>query len=68
MIDVNQLTEKDVGRNVIYDPAYVAPRLLAVREVGQLTSWNDTFVFVRFNGPGGEACVPEDVRFEFPSP
>ena len=61
MIDPSQLTEEDIGRNVVYTANHYF-------EIGQLTSWNDTYVFVRFNGPGGEACVPEDVRFEFPSP
>ena len=58
MIDQAKLTESDVGRNVIY---YQCPGDF---EVGALTSWNDKYIFVRFKGPGGEACRPEDVRFE----
>lgn len=58
MIDPKQLTESDKGRKVIYR----SPGGYVVEE-GVLTSWNSTFVFVRFLGPNGEACVPEDVSF-----
>lgn len=58
MIDIQKLTQADIGRNVIYK-ADNAPV-----EVGQLSSWNRTFIFVRFRGPDGEACLPEDVSFE----
>lgn len=58
MIDIAKLTEKDKGRNVIYHREYCD------QEVGRLSSWNDTYVFVRFRGPGGEACSPGDVSFE----
>lgn len=60
MIQLDQLTESDIGRNVIYDRQYCE------RQVGKLSSWNDHYVFVRFRGPTGEACEPEDVSFEFP--
>ena len=60
MIDKAKLTDADLERNVIYHREYCA------REVGKLSSWNDKFVFVRFKGPTGEACDPEDVSFEFP--
>jgi hypothetical protein len=59
MINQDQLTESDIGRNVIYQREHCD------REVGKLSSWNDTYVFVRFKGPNGEACLPEDVSFEF---
>jgi hypothetical protein len=58
MIHIDRLTEKDKGRNVVYHREHCA------REVGNLTSWNDTFVFVQFKGPNGEACNPQDVSFE----
>ena len=58
MIAIDQLTDADIGRNVVY-------RAFNDHcEVGQLTSWNKTFIFVRFLGPNGEACCPEDVSFE----
>ena len=62
MIDPSKLTEADKGRKVIYQRPYCD------MEVGVLSSWNEHYVFVRFKGPGGEACEPEDVRFEFPKP
>ena len=59
MISITELTDKDIGRNVVYH------RESCDREVGQLTSWNNKYVFIRFNGPNGEACEPCDVSFEF---
>lgn len=59
MIDIATLTEADVGRNITYHREHCK------REFGQLSSWNDKFVFVRFKGPNGEACEPEDVSFNF---
>ena len=57
MIDKSKLTEKDIGRNVIYH------REFCKREEGKLSSWNDKYIFVRFKGPNGEACEPEDITF-----
>ena len=59
MIEISKLKEEDVGRNVIYH------REFCNQEVGRLSSWNDKYVFVRFKGPTGEACEPNDVSFEF---
>lgn len=59
MIEISKLNEKDVGRNVTYH------REFCRREFGVLSSWNDTYVFVRFKGPNGEACEPTDVSFDF---
>ncbi len=58
MIDIANLTDADVGRNVTYH------REFCNREFGNLTSWNEKFVFVRFKGPNGEACEPDDVSFD----
>lgn len=58
MIDPKTLTEADVGRNVTY-------REHCTVEFGKLSSWNEKYVFVRFKGPTGEACEPEDVSFDF---
>jgi len=60
MIDISKLTESDIGRNVIYRREYCET------EVGKLSSWNEHFIFVRFRGPTGESCFPEDVEFELP--
>ena len=58
MIDIDKLTDADKERNVIYH------REWCNREVGKLSSWNKKYVFVRFKGPNGEACHPEDVSFD----
>lgn len=58
MINQFELKESDIGRTVIYH------RLNCRHEVGNLSSWNDRYVFVRFKGPSGEACEPFDVTFE----
>ena len=58
MINITSLIEKDIGRNVVYH------REFCNKEFGKLSSWNDTYIFVRFRGPNGEACEPEDVTFE----
>lgn len=58
MIEINKLTQSDIGRNVIYH------REFCDREVGKLSSWNDKYIFVRFKGPYGESCQPEDISFE----
>jgi hypothetical protein len=57
MIDPKLLTESDIGRLVRYHREFCDP------EVGRLSSWSDKWVFVRFNGPGGEACDPRDISF-----
>jgi len=57
MIEPSALIKSDKGRKVVYHP------LFCPHQEGVLTSWNDKFVFVRFNGPTGEACEPEDVSF-----
>ncbi len=58
MIEPSKLTDKDIGRNVIYH------REFCNRQVGQLSSWNDRYIFVRFKGPNGEACEPADISLE----
>lgn len=57
MIDPKTLTLKDVGRKVVWGAGHIN------QEECVLTSWNDSFVFVRFRGPNGESCLPEDIEF-----
>lgn len=59
MIQIDQLTAKDVGRKVIYG------RDDLPKQEGTLSSWNNTYIFVKFKGPNGEACQPADVSFVF---
>ena len=56
MIDSSALKDEDLGRAVVYED-------FRGIEEGRLTGWNDRYIFVRFKGPGGEACMPESVRF-----
>lgn len=58
MIEISKLSQKDIGRNVTYH------REFCKKEFGVLSSWNDMYVFVRFKGPNGEACDPDDVSFD----
>ncbi len=62
MIDPSTLTEADLGRQVRYEREYCKT------EYGVLSSWNAKTVFVRFKGPNGEGCEPEDVSFVFEGP
>ena len=57
MIEISQLKESDIGRKVIYHRAFCN------REEGELSSWNDRIIFVRFKGPNGEGCEPQDISF-----
>ncbi len=62
-IDIEQLTESDIGRKVVYDFGS------GPNEFGILTSWEflgrppRPRLFVRFSGPRGECCVPQSCRF-----
>lgn len=53
MIEIASLREADKGRKVVYRWS----------EEGVITSWNDRFIFVRFKGPNGAACRPEDITY-----
>jgi hypothetical protein len=55
MIPIESLKESDKGRKVIYRGD----------EEGVISSWNSWYIFVRFKGPGGAACNPEDLIFSF---
>ena len=59
MIDINNLTKKDEGRNVVYiDGAGDV-------EEGHITSWNKRFIFVDYGSSCGRgiATYPNDLRF-----
>jgi len=64
MIEIGQLTKRDVGRWVIYQPGY------GPHERGKIKSWNAMFVFVVYKCDGkwdeyenytGCATKPEDL-------
>jgi len=67
MIKIKNLTEKDIGRWVIYDDKVRPP------EKGRIKSWNDKYIFVvykcngewdRFQDFTGVATNPADLEFE----
>lgn len=59
MININELTENDKGRGVVYEP-YPGGKL----EDGVITSWNDRYIFVSYNYTGrGIATPPEKLEF-----
>lgn len=59
MIDIKSLTNDDKGRSVVFSN-------YGVCEFGVLFSWNERFLFVKFNGDHVQACRPEDVEFVYP--
>ena len=59
MIVLADLTDADKGRPVTFTYHH------GEKERGVLSSWNDSFVFVRFNrGVTGEACNPAMCSFD----
>jgi len=58
------VTQTDVGRNVTYVPNH-APDDPSQWERGVLSSFreDDGAIFVRFKGPNGERCNPENLRW-----
>jgi hypothetical protein len=62
MIEIPKLQPHDVGRKVVYHREHCR------REEGELSSWNQKYIFVRFKGPTGEACEPADVSFALHGP
>ncbi|AUR84766.1 hypothetical protein NVP1063O_099 [Vibrio phage 1.063.O._10N.261.45.C7] len=58
MINIKQLTQEDIGRNVMYKTQNVFSE-------GVITPFNDTYVFVRYGVCGcGQATNPNDLTFE----
>ncbi len=59
MIVIADLTDADIGREVLYcRPDYDK------REFGKIRSWNELYIFVDYRGNGaGIATGPEDLEF-----
>ena len=66
MIKIDKLTDKDIGRHVVYKDG------VGEREFGYIKSWNDKYIFVVFKCDGdwdnyqmytGAATHPNDLRF-----
>jgi putative NIF3 family GTP cyclohydrolase 1 type 2 len=67
MINIEELTQKDIGRWVEYNTG-----LPIETETGRVKSWNDTYIFVvykcdqqweRFQDFTGAATDPQDLKF-----
>jgi hypothetical protein len=57
MIDIGALKEDNKGDEVVYEDK-------GVREFGVVSSWNKTYVFVRFySHQQSQACKPEMLTF-----
>ena len=66
VIEIKNLTQKDIGRWVVYNDGFHPP------EKGRIKSWNDKYIFVvyrcngeweRFQDFAGVATRPEDLEF-----
>jgi hypothetical protein len=58
MIRIMSLRPSDVGRGVVYRP------WSGVAEDGQIVSWNDRYVFVRYGGDTqAKATRPDDLSW-----
>ncbi|MDR2095752.1 MAG: hypothetical protein LBP76_09585 [Treponema sp.] len=61
MIDISKLTENDRGREVVFDFRG------SEREFGIISSWNERFIFVKYNGSQqSQATDPMSLRWSIP--
>ena len=61
MLYIGDLTEKDKGRMVIYLESFSKRK-----EEGVITSWNDSYIFVRYiNDVGSKATRPNDLSWSY---
>lgn len=62
MINIKTLTQEDIGRSVVYKQTNRSDEFEV--EQGVISSFNDTYVFVRYNVcGGGQATNPNDLSF-----
>jgi hypothetical protein len=55
-----EITEEHIGKPVIYIPNHYNGDP-AQCESGTISSFNDTYIFVKFKGPNGQACKGENL-------
>jgi hypothetical protein len=62
LIENKEVTEEDIGSPVTYIP-YHAKGDINHKDVerGVISSFNDTYIFVRFKAPNGAACNPKNL-------
>jgi len=63
---INDLTENDKGRQVIYTPHHSTPDNPDT-EAGVISSWNEKYVFVRY-GMGSTAAATDPDQLHFAAP
>lgn len=63
MIDISTLTPEDIGKEIVYEDRSADGKILYKREIGTLSSWNNTFIFVKFKAETGAACLPDTVHW-----
>lgn len=59
-IQGQELTENDIGSNVTYRPNHAFDDATQW-ERGKLSSFGENGIWVRFKGPQGEKCNPENL-------
>jgi hypothetical protein len=58
VIETSKLTDEDRGREVVFESQG------SYREFGIISSWNERFIFVKYDGrQQSQATRPEDLRF-----
>lgn len=61
MIEISKITKADIGRGVVYYSSGGDKT-----EEGVVSSWNDTFIFVRYGDERqAKATNPKDLEWEF---
>jgi hypothetical protein len=65
-MNISDLTENDIGRNVIYTPHHSTPEDPCTEE-GVLSSWNSSVIFVRY-GRGSTAAGTDPAQLHFSNP
>lgn len=63
-IQGKEVTQDDIGSPVTYIPPHAkGDASHPDAERGTISSFNDTYVFVRFHSPNGHACRPESLMW-----
>ena len=64
LIEGRFVTPADIGTPVTYLPPHTRGNMNHEDvQRGNISSFNDTYVYVRFNSPNGQACNPDQLRW-----
>jgi hypothetical protein len=62
LIEDIEVTDEDIGSPVTYIPPHAnGDASHQDSQRGTVSSFNDTYVFVKFHSPNGQACKPEQL-------